>query len=513
MILNGSGVGGGSLVYAATLIRPPRAFYDAEEWSGIVPDWKEELSPHFDTAEQMLGVTPNTRLWPADNILKEIADEMGRGHTFQPTPVGIFFGEGEGKSVPDPFFGGQGPERTGCVHCGGCMVGCRHNAKNSLDKNYLYLAERYGTEVRPEANVTAIRPLYGTQADGARYEIEYESTTAWLFKKPTVVRARQVIVAAGVLGTLNLLLKCRDELETLPALSSQLGQRVRSNSEALVGTTSRQHDESTDYSKGVAITSHFWLDEMTSIEPVRYPRGSSLMRHMGFPLLKEQGGPLQRIMSGIHYLFRHPYDFIKQRFLPNWAMDSTILLVMQNVENRLHVSRGRSIWTAFRRGLVSQRDDSLPIPAVIKAAMPILQKFADRTNGIQQSTVNDVLLDMPSTAHILGGCAVGRSEADGVTNYRHEAFNYPGLYIVDGSSIPANLGVNPSLTITAMAERAMSLIPQKGEVPSYSPLPAPDPPERHTNGIASKSSLLSRYLPLLGIVLVSWGVRSWLRSH
>jgi cholesterol oxidase len=469
MVLNGSGVGGGSLVYASTHIEPRAAFYAAEEWSELA-DCQAELAPLFKTANRMLGVRENPLFWPADHRLHEIATELGQEETFKPTPVAIYFGA-PGETVPDPFFGGEGPDRAGCVHCGGCMVGCRHNAKNTLDKNYLYFAEKHGAEVRPEANVLGIRPLYGPQPGAARYEIEYEKVTDWLFKRKRRVQARNIIVSAGVLGTVNLLLKCRDEAKTLPKLSERLGWMVRSNSEALLGVTAREGE--VDYSQGVAITSHFWLDDVTSVEPVRYPRGSSLMRYLAVPLINFQGGSWQRLGRFLVEGVKRPYDFLKTSLLPNWARDSTILLIMQTAENRMRLKRGRSLFTLFRQSLVSERDDSLPIPAVVEAGRSVVNRFAEKVNGIPQSTVNDVLLGKPSTAHILGGCAIGADELHGVIDKKHEVFNYPGLFIADGSVIPANLGVNPSLTITAMTERAMSLVPPVDEAKLIRPLAAP----------------------------------------
>jgi cholesterol oxidase len=472
MILNGSGVGGGSLVYASTHIRPGRAFYQAPEWRDLA-DWETELAPHFDTAEQMLGVTLNPRLWPADHLLREIAEELGQGHTFKPTPVAIYFGE-PGQTVPDPYFDGEGPARAGCMHCGGCMVGCRHNAKNTLDKNYLYFAEKYGAQVQAEANVVDIRPLYGRQPDAARYEVVYERTTDWGRKRRYAVRSRQVVVAAGVLGTVNLLLRCRDETSSLPLLSKRLGHVVRSNSEALMGVTARHEEQ--DFSEGVAITSHFWIDEVTSVEPVRYPRGSSLMRNLGVPLVSLEGGSWRRFGRFVKEFFRSPYDFIKVRFLPDWARDTTILLIMQSVDNRMRLKRGRGLYTLLRRGLVSERDHSQPIPAVINTGRLVVERFAAKINGIPQSTFNEVLLNKPSTAHILGGCGIGADETRGVIDSSHEVFNYPGLYVMDGSVIPANLGVNPSLTITALAERAMSRISVNSN--QVEPAPAPEKPAR-----------------------------------
>lgn len=459
MVLNGSGVGGGSLVYAGTHLQPRRSFYEAREWRDLA-DWEAELRPHFAMAERMLGVATNPRRWPADEILASIAEEMGQEKTFEPTPVAIFFGE-PGKEIPDPYFGGEGPARSGCIHCGGCMVGCRHNAKNTLDKNYLYFAQKYGAEVRAECNVVDVRPLQGEQMDGARYEVIYKRTTGWLRRRKHTVRARNVVISAGVLGTVDLLLRCRDETKSLPQLSAQLGKRVRSNSEALMGVTARGTGSANaaDYSQGVAITSHFWADEVTSIEPVRFPRGSSLLRHLGVPLIEPRARLATRLGALVRAIVRRPYDFLKVRFLPDWARDSTIILVMQAVENRIHLRRGRSVWTLGRKGLVSERDETLPIPPAIDAGRRVVQRFAEAINGIAQSTFHEVVLDKPSTAHILGGCAIAAGEEEGVVDANHEVFNYPGLYVVDGSVIPANLGVNPSLTITAMAERAMSKIP------------------------------------------------------
>jgi cholesterol oxidase len=462
MILNGSGVGGGSLVYAATLIEPSSESFQSEGWQGQV-EWESELRPHYETASHMLGVSLNPKLWPADHLLQDIARELDREHTFNPTPLGIFFGA-EGQTVPDPFFDGQGPERTGCIHCGGCMVGCPHEAKNTLDKNYLYLAEKYGARLLPEANVVDIRPLYGEQDDSARYEVVFEPTTAWFFKDEQSVQARNVVISGGVLGTLELLLRCRDETRSLPHLSDQLGKLVRSNSEALMGVTARH--EGVDYSQGAAITSHFWVDEVTSVEPVRYPKGSSLMRNLAVPLISLEGNAWKRLGRFIRHTIRYPYDFLKVRLLPDWSRDSTILLVMQTVENRMHLRLGRDIWTLFRKGLVSERDIKLPIPAVISAGRVVVDRFAKAIDGVPASSINEVLLDTPSTAHILGGCGIGQDEASGVVDSKHETFNYPGLYVVDGSVIPGNLGVNPSLTITAMAERAMSKIPDIDEVGS-----------------------------------------------
>ncbi|MEZ4642014.1 MAG: GMC oxidoreductase [Chloroflexota bacterium] len=469
-LLNGSGVGGGSLVYASTHIKPGEAFFAAPEWSDLA-DWTAELDAHYETANRMLGVTENPKFWPADHVLYDIARELDKEETFKPTPVAIFFGE-PGQTVPDPFFGGEGPERAGCIHCGGCMVGCRHNAKNTLDKNYLYLAEKWGAEVRAEANVRDIRPLYGPQPDQARYEVVYEKITDLVFKRQTALRARHVIVSAGVLGTVNLLLQCRDETKSLPLLSRRLGYMVRSNSEALIGVTARTDEQ--DFSQGVAISSHFWVDDVTSVEPVRFSPGSSFMRNLMLPLDALQGNSLlahlgHTVLAGV----KRPFDFLTVRLLPKWAEKNTVLLVMQTLDNRMSLRRGRSLWTLGKKGLVTERDPNQPIPTVVETGRKVLNSFAEKVNGVSWVGMNE-LMNKPNTAHILGGCGIGGNEANGVVDINHEVFNYPGLFVADASVIPANLGVNPSLTITAMTERAMSRIPKQAEAATPAPLQKPE---------------------------------------
>jgi cholesterol oxidase len=458
-VLHGSGVGGGSLGYATVLMEPDDRLFAAPGWHELA-DWKTVLRPHFDTARCMLGVTRNPRLSPADFTLKEIADEMGCADTFQTTEVGIFFGEAgkEGQAVPDPFFGGDGPERQGCTHCGGCMTGCRHNAKNTLVKNYLYFAEKWGAEVRAETEVRDVRPLPDGQPDGARYEIVYRSSTAWPFRPETRVRARSVVVSAGTLGTLQLLFRCRDVTRSLPNLSARLGEMVRTNSESLLGVTNRSLQ--TDYSKGIAITSFFRADDATAIEPVRYPAGSDLMRFLSGPLI-DSGGFLARLARSAWEVATHLGDFLKVHVLPGWAIRSTILLVMQTEDNYIRVKPGRDVFTGFRRGLVSETDAAKPIPTKIPVGQTVTRRFAQKTNGIPLGSINESLLNIPLTAHILGGCKFGRNAGEGVVDLNCEVHGYPGLYVVDGSIVPANPGVNPSLTITALAEYALSRVPGK----------------------------------------------------
>ena len=460
LILHGSGVGGGSLGYANVLMEPNDTLFEAPAWRHLA-DWKSILRPHYDTARRVLGVTPNTRLWEADSVLKEIADELGQGDSFRPAEVGVYFGDNQqaGQTIPDPYFGGQGPDRAGCIHCGGCMVGCRYNAKNSLVKNYLYFAEKWGTQVRAETEVHNITSLPEGQPDRARYQLTFKRSTALLFKPSRRVRARNVIVAAGVMGTLKLLLRCRDVTRTLPDLSPRLGENVRTNSEELTGVTGR--DRQIDFSRGVTITSMFQADAVTSVEPVRYPDRSSFMRLLSAPIIPSGGSLPLRWLRVLWEIMRHPFDFLHSKIFSRWAKRTTILLVMQTVDSLMHLRLGRGLFTFFRLGLVSQRDEEKPIPASVDIAHQITHAFAEKINGVPAGAFNESLLNTPTTAHIMSGCAFGRDDTEGVIDLNCQVFNYPGLYVVDGSIMPANPGINPSLTITALAEYAMSHIPAR----------------------------------------------------
>ncbi len=453
-VFSGNGVGGGSLVYSAVLLQPGSEFFQSDSWSGLA-DWEQELAPHYTMAKSMLGATVTPRLWPADHHLKEIAADLGGGDNFAPTPAGIFFGR-EHQTVSDPFFEGAGPDRAGCVYCGGCALGCRYNAKNSLDKNYLYFAQKGGAEIRPEANVVNINPLVTSHKDGARYEVEFYKTTAWRRKPTRRVRARQVVVAAGVLGTLELLLRCREESGSLPNLSPALGKNVRSNSEALMGVTARKQD--VNYSQGTAISSHFWVDDKTSIQPLRYHENASVMQNLVVPLIEPKGSTLRRAARLLRYIVRHPRDFFAVRFRSGWARNSTFFLVMQTEESRLHLKLNKG-------KLVTEPDSSYPVQAVIESGRNVVERFAYKVNGVAQSTFSEVIMGTPATSHVLGGCMIGRDAESGVVNVNHEVFGYPGLYVMDGSVIPANLGVNPALTITALAERAVSKIADRRSHP------------------------------------------------
>jgi cholesterol oxidase len=465
MVLHGAGVGGGSLGYANVLEVPTDETFATPAWNQNV-QWGEVLKPHYETAKKMLGVSRNPKLWKADLLLKEMAEEIGMGHTFRATDVGSYFGEA-GVTVPDPFFGGEGPDRAGCQHCGGCMVGCRHNAKNTLPKNYLYFAEKNGAKVVAEAEVFDVRPLtvddrrsmVNGLSSEARYAITYQSSTK-LFKQTRTIYAKNVIFSTGVMGTMKLLLNLRDVKKSLPKLSAKLGMMVRTNSEGLLGSVARKSD--VNYSQGVAISSIYNHDEMTRIEPVRYPDGSSLMRFLAAPLIETNVSIPIRIVKFLWWIITHPIDFAKAAFLPGWAHNVTILLVMQHADNRMRFRIGRSLFTLFRTGMVADEEPGYEINAQVKGSHEVTREFAKRVNGVALGSIGENLLGLPTTAHILGGAPMGRNPEDGVINENFEIHNYEGLYIIDGSVMPANPGVNPSLTITALAEYAMSKIEKKG---------------------------------------------------
>jgi cholesterol oxidase len=459
MVLHGAGVGGGSLGYANVLEVPTRETFATPAWNTPVP-WGEVLQPHYDTARKMLGVARNPKLWKADELLRSMAEEVGMGSTFRATDVGAYFGE-EAVTVPDPYFGGAGPERAGCKHCGACMVGCRYNAKNTLPKNYLYFAEKNGAQVLAGSEVVDIRPLSPTLSskDNALYEVTWRASTRF-FKGPRrQVRARHVILSGGVMGTLNLLLRLRDQTRSLPDLSPRLGDMVRTNSEALLGAAARKSD--INYSEGVAISSIYNHDPITRIEPVRYPDGSSLMRFLAAPLIDTDVSVPVRILRFLGWAFTHPLDFAKAMFLPGWAHNVTILLVMQHADNRMRFRLGRSLFTLFRRGMLAEPEPGYEIHAQVEGSHELTRAFAKRVNGIALGSIGENLLNLPTTAHILGGVPFGRDASRGVVDGDFEVHNYPGMYIIDSSIMPANPGVNPSLTITALAEYAMSKIPPK----------------------------------------------------
>jgi cholesterol oxidase len=446
MVLHGAGVGGGSLVYANTLMRPADHVFDDPSW-GTAVDWKRELSPHYDTARRMLGVTVNPALEEGEETLRRLSARMGAESTFHPTEVGVYFGK-PGVTVPDPYFSGKGPARTGCTLCGGCMVGCRFGAKNTLDRNYLYFAEEWGARVVPETRVTRIVPT----AEG--YELDTESSTAWLGRGRGKVRARRVVLAAGVLGTVELLLENRDRHRTLPNISQRLGDRVRTNGESLLGATS--FDAHRNLARGIAIGAAFHPDSLTKIESVRYPSGSGAMRLLGVPLTPD-GSWLTRPLRLLWRIFTHFFRILRLWGVRDWARSTVILLVMQSIDQHLRLRLGRTLVT--RRPYLLGAATDQPVPSYLPVAQEAARLLGEELEGEPQNVVSEVLLRTPATAHILGGCSIAPSPDTGVIDARHEVFGYPGLYVCDGSVIPGNLGVNPSLTITAIAERFAACFP------------------------------------------------------
>jgi len=447
-VLSGVGVGGGSLVYANTLLIPPEKVWNDPKWRHL-KDWKAVMPAFYETARKMLGVTTNPYMGTADKLLQEAAKEQGHGDTFYPTQVGVYFGK-SGETAPDPYFGGEGPERTGCVLCGGCMVGCRYNAKNTLDKNYLFFAEKNGAQVIPETLVVDVRPIDGAADGGHGYEVHTASSTG-RSRESKVYRARGVVFSGGVLGTVKLLLETR-ERGSLPNLSRQVGSYVRTNSESIVAVRTR--DKSLDMSDGIAIGSGFYLDEHTHIEAVRYPKGSDALALTSTLLTHGKPG-LGRILAWLALMLRHPLKSLQAVSPRGWARSTLILLVMQTLDTHISLRLTRSILPPFRKKLQTETGGE-GIPTYIPAANRFAEKMARQLDGVPTTALTEILLNVPTTAHILGGAAMGADSQEGVIDAFNRVFNYRNMYVCDGSMIGANLGVNPSLSITALSEHAMS---------------------------------------------------------
>jgi cholesterol oxidase len=458
VILAGAGVGGGSLNYANTLYQPPAPFYNDRQWAHIT-DWFDELDHHYATARRMLGVNQYPHVTDADTIIKAVADDMGVGDTFVSTPVGVYFGE-PGKEVDDPFFGGAGPNRTGCTECGSCMTGCRVGAKNTLDKNYLYFAEKLGAEVHPLTTATDVRPL-----PGGGYAVDTRRTKARFRRGQRTFTAEKVVFAAGTYNTQKLLHKLK-ATGSLPNISDRLGVLTRTNSEAILGAKSR--DKSSDYTHGVAITSSFHPDANTHIEPVRYGRGSNAMSLLQTALTDGDGrGP--RWLRWLGTLLFHPsqWTWLWPR---HWSERTIILLVMQTLDNSITVTSKRNL--LGRQTITSGPGHGEPNPTWIPAGNDAARRVAAKIDGVAGGSTGEIA-NIPMTAHFLGGCAIGDSPATGVIDAYHRLYGHDGVYVVDGSAVSANLGVNPSLTIAAQAERAAALWPNKGEADQRPPLGAP----------------------------------------
>ncbi|MEU8582386.1 GMC family oxidoreductase [Streptomyces abikoensis] len=471
MVLAGAGVGGGSLNYANTLYVPPKAFFDDPQWAGIT-DWEGELRPYYEQARRMLGVRINPTTTPSDVHLKAAAEKMGVGDTFHMAPVGVFFGDGRdgdgerrarpGEEAPDPYFGGAGPDRRACVECGECMTGCRHGAKNTLCENYLHLAERAGAVIHSMTTVLAV----AEHRDGG-YRVVTVPTDRRRGRhraRPRTLRARYVVLAAGTYGTQTLLHTMRDK-GLLPGISPRLGMLTRTNSEAVVGsqTTDRRyrerHGERPDFTRGVAITSSIHPDADTHIEPVRYGKGSNAMGFLSV-LQVPVGTRAPRAVAFAGRCVRHPVLLLRSLSNRRWSERTIIGLVMQSLDNSL---------TTYRRprgpgkGLLTARQGhGEPNPVQLPQATRAASLVAEEINGFPGSNVGE-LIGTPLTAHFIGGCPIGADASRGVIDPYHRLHGHPGISVVDGAAVSANLGVNPALTITAQAERAMSFWPNKGE--------------------------------------------------
>lgn len=461
VIAHGCAVGGGSITYASTALAPADSVWESGSWAGLAR-WREELSPHYATARRMLGVTENRVFGAADDLLKRVAADAGVGDTFYHTHVTIFQpkpGEAGGVTCPDPYFGGEGPPRATCIGCGGCMMGCRYNAKNTLDKNYLYFAERNGARVFPETKVVDVRPLDGAGGSSG-YEVRTVRSTAWFAKSPRRFTCRAVVCSASALGTVELLLDLKRR-GSLANLSSKLGKRVRTNAESLIGL--RNPGGAEDFSKGVAIGSGVYIDEHTHIEATRYPAGSDSLAVLCTVLTSGRPGwtrILRWLRNMATSLMRRTIRTVRCLHPFGWARESLIMLCMQPLDSHLTMRLERPWYWPFSRVLKSHGPR---IPTYIPQANQFAKRAARLVGGTPMSMITEILFDIPCTAHVLGGCVMGASAETGVVDHRGRVFGYRNLYVLDGSVISTNLGVNPSLTICALTERAMSFIPQATE--------------------------------------------------
>ena len=453
VIFHGSAVGGGSIVYANTHLEPLESFFTDPRWVHLSDDWQDELAPFYDEAKRMLGTTESATTYKVDHALKEVLDEIGTGDTFKKHTIGVFFGEPD-VEVDDPYFGGEGPRRVGCNHCGSCMTGCRVGAKNSLDKNYLYFAEKRGADVHPETMVTDVRPL-GAGDGSEGYEVFTKSSTARFRKKRRRFTAKNVVFSAGVLGTVKLLFDCQDR-GSLPRLSSALGTFVRTNSESIQGIATNDPT----IGKGVAISSGGFLPDGTHIEMVRYGENADALSAIS--TVHTGGGRLPRQLYWLAMLVRHPIQALRPMLWPfGWSRKSAIVLAMQAVDNSMELRYERRWWWPFSKNLTSDWGDRDAPPTFMPEAHAVTARIATKLGGRAVSVLPEVALDTTTTAHILGGCPMGDGPEDSVIDRYNRVHNYEGMYVVDASMIGANLGVNPSLTITALAERAMSHVPAK----------------------------------------------------
>ncbi len=449
-VISGVGVGGGSLVYANTHMMPKEPFYKNKIWAHF-KDWKSVLAPYFDKAKFMLGTTTFDKEYDEDKILREVAQEMGHGDSFKPVDgVGVYLGNPD-KPV-DPYFKGLGPERKGCIECAGCMVGCRYNAKNTLDKNYLWFAENeFGAKVEAETLVNKIEHING------EYWIHTASSTSLFSKNGRTFRSKGLIVSGGVLGTMDLLLKQKHIHKTLPNLSDKLGENILTNSEMLSGVMAANRK----LNNGIAISRVFAADENTNIEICKFPDHSGAMTKLGV-MAAGNGSPAVRTAKMIGNMVIHPIQFLRTVFNFNTPRTGVIFLVMQTLENAMRIKLKRGL---FGNGLTMANDSKQRVPTYIPVGQEALFRYAKKVNGVPMNAFSEVMFNMASTAHILGGCPMGATKEEGVVDENFRVHGYPDMLILDGSIMPCNLGVNPSLTITALSEYAMDKIaPKAGSV-------------------------------------------------
>ncbi|NMD94609.1 GMC family oxidoreductase [Rhodococcus sp. BL-253-APC-6A1W] len=490
LILAGAGVGGGSLNYANTLYKPPAPFFEDAQWAGIT-DWHDELSPFYEQAQRMLGVVQYSRMTAADKVVKEVADEMGVGETFVKTPVGVYFGEA-GRTVPDPYFGGAGPDRAGCIECGECMTGCRHGAKNTLVKNYLGLAETAGAEIIPLTTVTDLR-----EAGDGTWDVITERTGAWLRKGRRTYTASHVVLAAGTWGTQHLLHHLKDT-GALPALSDRVGELTRTNSESIVGAGMYEVHPDLDITQGVAITSSFHPTPDTHIEPVRYGKGSNAMGLLQ-TLMTDGDGPTPRWIKFLGQVAKNPRKMLRMLSVRNWSERTIIALVMQNLDNSISTYTKKGLFGS--RKVTSKQGHGQPNPTWIPAGNEATRRIAEKIDGVAGGTWGEIF-NIPLTAHFLGGAVIGTDPEHGVIDPYQRVHGYPTLSVADGAAVSANLGVNPSLTIAAQAERAAALWPNKGEQDQR---PAQGEAYRRLQPIAPKNPVVPEgapgalHLPIVGI--------------
>jgi cholesterol oxidase len=445
-ILSGVGVGGGSLVYANTLPLPKPEFFTADSW-GHLADWEKELNEHYQVAQKMLGTVINPRLEVGDEALKELAREIGKQEYFEPTQVAVFFGEPR-VTVPDPYFNGKGPAREGCRFCGACMTGCRYIAKNTLDKNYIYLAMQNGVQFQAESEVYDVKPL-GNRDGSDGYRVRWKTSTRLIHKRKGEISCRGVIFAGGVLGTIPLLLRLKRS--SLPKISDMIGTGIRTNSESLIGITT--FDKKTVFSDGIAIGSILHTDPHSHLEPVRYASGSGFWRILMSPLVHGKN-TASRIVKVIADIIRHPLQILKVIFVRDFARRTQILLFMRTLDSTLRFTMGMM-------GMKSSMTKGKSPTPFVPEAKRLAEKYAALVNGKPVVLLTETLFGIPTTAHILGGAVMGKDTREGVIDKNNRVFGYKNMLICDGSAISANPGVNPSLTITALAERAMSRIPLK----------------------------------------------------